>query len=113
MDQLAAPRLCPCCKRPIAELKARQLLFLRFPPEATVTPAILSILVHARGRSVSLETLTIHAYEARPNGEPECAAESVKVLIGRLRRRLKPLGWTITDARHSDGYRLEQWPGGK
>jgi hypothetical protein len=105
-DAHAQP-LCPCCRRPLDRLDARQLAHLPFSRNATVAPLLLSILAHAWPRFVACETLVEYVYQARPNGEPETAAKSIQTTIVHLRQRLAPYGWTISDARAS-GYRLER-----
>jgi hypothetical protein len=102
--------ICPCCRRPLeAALSAPELCFVALPPNSSVARPLLELLAATWPRPVAAAVLVEQIYAARPNGEPEYAMKSVQVAIVYLRRRLKPLGWTITDGRRGS-YRLERVP---
>lgn len=70
---------------------------------------VLAVLVHARGRSVTAETLTERIWDGSP---PPSAQGTLYGLLSRLRGKLKPYRDTIELERPSPGlYRLRVAPG--
>lgn len=72
---------------------------------------IVRTLFAARPRYVDISVLVDSLYAMDANGGPDNASKSVIVMICKLRRKLAPIGWRITDSRMGRGtpgrYRLE------
>lgn len=72
---------------------------------------VVDALYRAKPRMVAIEALIDQLYWDDPNGGPDNAAASVVVMVSKLRRKLRTIGWTITDSRMGRGtpgrYRLE------
>jgi hypothetical protein len=56
---------------------------------------IIDLLIKAHPRKISKDRLTDLLYCYDPDGGPVTADKSVAVLIHRIRRKIKPYGWTI------------------
>lgn len=67
---------------------------------------IMNELVSAFDRKEQLRPKDIAKaiYSDHPDGGPDGAFDSVKVMIGRIRRKIEPFGWTIT----KNEYRLRR-----
>ncbi len=66
---------------------------------------VLEALLKAGKRRTSTAHIVDLLYGAEPNGGPDGATDHVKVLVSKLRRRLEPCGYGITNERNL-GYRL-------
>jgi hypothetical protein len=78
------------------------------PPNSRVAIPVMNILARAFPRGVMPDVLADHVYGLRVDGGPDSGVKSLAVVIGHLRLKLAPYGWTISDARKGEGYRLER-----
>lgn len=99
--------LCPCCGRPMDALPPLEHLVLTMAPQGHVSRRIIKALVDAYPRAICGPRLHDIIYADDPDGGPLC--NSVSVLMIRLRKKLRPYGWTVPHVkkgRYSQGYRL-------
>lgn len=66
---------------------------------------ILTRLMLGNGATVSKAVIVEELYGDRPDGGPDTAEKVVESHISKLRKRIKPRGWTIRCSKF-DGYRL-------
>ncbi len=83
---------CPCCGSEVPEVKLDGLSYVQLGPSSG---ALLRALVEAYPRALSTDQLVFGIWRGH-NYEPEYASNTVHVLLGRLRRKLKAHGWAIT-----------------
>lgn len=86
---------CPCCGQELTtsvgiDALARSLRLTPFEREMFV------FLARRVGRAVPTESLHDYLYSNNPNGGPDDAYSCSRAVASRLRRKLKPFGYTIT-----------------
>jgi DNA-binding response OmpR family regulator len=97
---------CPTCGGHIAE--AAGLDAVR---EAVTAPAqrlIFDMLSKRAGQPVERDRIMSRVYGDRADGGPERGDVVLKVHVSKLRKKLEPFGWTITNSRGGSG-NLAQW----
>jgi len=102
--------LCPLCSHPIAPLALLVCLessaATRFGQMVQLTPhqaAILDMLARRSPRATSIELIAMKLWGAEDG--PEHEHNTIRVHVSRLRRKLAPLGVSISN-RYVAGYRL-------
>lgn len=96
-----APATCSLCGRPILVLDPNAMTIQRRQKQ------VLEMLLRSPGRFVAKSRIIDAIYGDDPDGGPDDAEGSVQAHISKLRRLLKPLGYSIESARF-DGYRLQR-----
>jgi DNA-binding response OmpR family regulator len=96
---------CPCCGHQTPT--TIQITDLREVCRGRISGRVLALLIEAKGRGITAKALVNLVYADDPDGGPLNATPSMKVIICRLRRNLKPFGWTIPKTHAQLGvYRL-------
>jgi DNA-binding response OmpR family regulator len=85
---------CPCCGAETATriTPANLLAYLHVSP---TEHRILSVLVRHYGKEVPSRTLIEAMYSEREDGGPDDGGNSFRVRTSKLRKKLRPFGYTI------------------
>jgi hypothetical protein len=79
-----------------------------------VTPfqrKVLDVLINTYPRPMSARQLAARVYADDPNGGPEDSENCVSVYLFRIRKAIKPMGWTAGAAgNEQEGIRLRPLP---
>lgn len=95
--------ICPNCGfKHAAEPYAEELYDLRLP---NLERSALARLISARGGIVSNNQLVDHLWGDSIDGGPDGARHTVMSYMSKIRRKIEPLGWSIS-GRKFEGYRL-------
>lgn len=95
-----ASLLCSQCGQPMGDFSDIDVRALG-PTEF----GILDALIRGRHRFLSIQQLVHHVYSHRVDGGPENAANTIRVTMTRMRKKLEAAGWTIEN-RWAVGFRL-------
>ena len=71
---------------------------------------IMGVLIGSYPRPRTTESIAFEAWDEHPADEPKGAAGVIRVLVLKLRKKLKPFGWTIASGgtgRAAPGYVLQ------
>ncbi len=102
---------CPCCG---AEMHTPGLAALRHVRVTPFQRKVLDVLINTYPRPMSARQLAARVYADDPNGGPERSENCVSVYLVRIRKAIKPLGWTAgARGNEQEGIRLrligENW----
>lgn len=100
--------LCPTCGHPV-DTGAVPIESLVDASNGAEGSRIIGLLIDAYPRHVQTQRIANLVYCDDPNGGPDFAVETIRVIVHRLRKTLPRYGWTIPIGKRgagSQGYRL-------
>lgn len=96
--------VCPCCSQAVAKPDPQMLRFVRLGEG--IGRIVLDILIDRFGLDIPITAVVARAYDGVRDGGPEGARECVHVSVVKLRKKIAPFGFRISDGR-GGSYRLE------
>lgn len=93
--------ICPCCNQPVEGVSPHALLDIALTNQEKI---VLEQLINGYPRRVARDHLIDAIYGDRADGGALTAPNVISVLIGKIRKKVEPHGWTIPCSKGGTGH---------